>query len=509
MPYLAGMHRRRFAVACALACASASGGCGHDWSAADATSEAFDVADAAEVEDFAADGVSDDDVVAEADGGGTDVPWEADAEADGDARPDVPPCDPTLESCTEGRLRRCAPDGSGWEDVVCAFGCAPDELRCLRLAPANVTDDTLLDRGTTPFDLDAGAQAVFDTDTGEIVVYGAAGAEVWVVRPPGTGTLAGIPFAVEDQGTDAAALGIWVFSRLTVPREATVHARGSNAMVLLVGSDAAIDGVIDVGGVPDEFGGGRGPAAGAGGAAEAAGQGSGGGRPGHGLGWIPGTGGGGAGCGGRGGRGGDGGLETGGAGGPTWGNPELRPLVGGSGGGGGGDDDGGGALQISAGGRLVIAAGGGITAGGRGGQGGQGLRGGGGGGGSGGAVLLEAAEIALRGGVACNGGGGGAGSPGAGEPGADGADGTLAAAPGAAGGAARGSGTSGGAGSDALTVDGASGTDGSPLTPAGGAGGGGGGAGRIRLQGPAIVVDGFLSPAETTGLATRGPCATR
>lgn len=505
------MGRQSCAVACILALASAPGGCGHDWSAADSTDAVPDVADAAETADAAdADG----DAGSDADGGETDVPAEAADDAGDDAGPDVAPCDPTLESCTDGRLRRCAPDGSGWEEVVCAFGCVPDELRCLQLAPANVTDDTLLDRGTTPFGLDAGARAVFDTGTGEIVVYGGTGTDVLVVRPPGVGTLAGIPFTVEDQGSDAAGLGTWVFSQLAVTRGATVYATGPNAMVLLVGGDVSIDGVIDVGGVPDDLGGGRGPAAGAGGASEEPGQGAGGGRPGRSLGWNEDPGAGGGGYGGRGGKGGDTTMAPGGSGGTSWGVPELCPLLGGSGGGGSGGRGGagGGALQISAAGRLMIGEGGGITAGGRGGQGGQSTggagSGGGGGGGSGGAVLLEAAEVAIRGGVACNGGGGGAGARSTDAPGADGADGTLTAGPGAAGGEGRGSGTSGGAGSDAERIHGAAGINVEPLS-LDDAGGGGGGAGRIRLQGPTIAVEGFLSPAEATGLATRGDCATR
>ncbi|MBN1774258.1 MAG: hypothetical protein JXB32_23565 [Deltaproteobacteria bacterium] len=504
-----------------LALALGLPGCSHDWSAADGSDapDAPDTTDAADADaPFPDDGADADVADVVDDAGATDADADTDvdaAEATDDAADDRPTCDPTLEYCADGWLHRCSADGAGWEDVYCDFGCAPDELRCLRLAPANVTDDSLLDTGATALEVPALGMVVFHTASGEITSYDGSGAEV-TLRPGGTGTLAGIPFLQQDQEDDSPRLGIWVFSRLTVGTGARMYGTGPNVMVLLVAGDALLDGVIDVGGLPAYLGAAAGPGASAGGAAEDPGLGVGGGGPGRGLGWIGGdaSGGGGAGFGGRGGAGGDVGMYPGGGGGNAWATPELVPLVGGSGGGGGGGDaDGGhggagaGAFQLSAGGRIVVADGGGITAGGRGGQGGQ-EGGGGGGGGSGGAVLLEAREIAVHGGVACNGGGGGAGARSGSSAGEDGQPGELRAAPAAPGGLGRDDGTSGGAGSDALAVDGADGVDAEPLS-LDDAGGAGGGAGRIRLNGPAIDVEGFLSPAESTGLATRGDCATR
>lgn len=180
-------------------------------------------------------------------------------------------------------------------------------------------------------------------------------------------------------------------------------------------------------------------------------------------------------------------------GGPTYGNAELIPLIGGSAGGAeeGSSGPGGGAIQIVAGQQITIGAYGAINAGG-GGGGGYNYAGGAG---SGGAILLEAPTVTVAGALAANGGGGGEaeGSSASGS----GADSTPTTQP------AAGFEGFGGSGSAGPVIDGRSGT----LPDSGdGFGAGGGGAGRIRINTAtgSAAITGILSPDLTTLCATQG-----
>lgn len=189
---------------------------------------------------------------------------------------------------------------------------------------------------------------------------------------------------------------------------------------------------------------------------------------------------------GVGGRGATPDASPGTAGGASYGNATVSPLVGGSSGGGPSGGAGGGAIQLVAGNLIQIGPFGVVDAGG----------GGGGnissGAGAGGAVLLEAKSVIVEGILAANGGGGGAAQGGSG-----GQDGRPDAVP-AAGEIA----TLGGQGSAGSSPNG---SDGMFMTQ-NQALGGGGGAGRIRINtadGNAQIT-GTLSPSQQTGCATVG-----
>jgi hypothetical protein len=199
---------------------------------------------------------------------------------------------------------------------------------------------------------------------------------------------------------------------------------------------------------------------------------------------------------GIGGKGGPGGGGPANAGGKTYGNPEIAPLLAGSSGGGGATLDtsggtGGAGLQLSAGRSIDISLGGVINVGGRGG------RSNGGAGGSGGAILLEAPTVKVRGTLAANGGGGalfnGGSSGQTGQPSAT---------------AAQGSAPTAGIGSAGKAKNGGDGSvEGTSVNSAGG---GGGGAGRIRINtaaGTADLTGATISPDPSTGCATQGKVA--
>jgi hypothetical protein len=199
------------------------------------------------------------------------------------------------------------------------------------------------------------------------------------------------------------------FTTINIPAGVTVRPTGPASLHWLAQGAVQIDGTIDLRGAsgrngneahspsrpgPGGFPGGIG---GIGGSAGQAGVGAGGG-----------AGGGNGGGGSYGTKGGN--APVGGTAGPTYGNPFLLPLVGGSGGGGGGSSAnvggggggaGGGALLIAS--SVSIALSGKIDA--TGGQGGNGERGGGGG--SGGAVRLLAPALTGDGEITVAGGAGG------------------------------------------------------------------------------------------------------
>ncbi|HTB79033.1 MAG TPA: hypothetical protein VK762_37575 [Polyangiaceae bacterium] len=183
----------------------------------------------------------------------------------------------------------------------------------------------------------------------------------------------------------------------------------------------------------------------------------------------------------------DGGAPV--AGGRSYGNPTITPLVGGSSGGGapsGQGGEGGGAVEITAGTSILIGSGGAVSVPGYGGSGN------GGGGGSGGSILLEAPSVTVNGVLAANGGGGAVFSGGGSAQ-----DGQPSAQP------AMGQDANSAVGSAGTQINGADGK----ATPTATSSGGGGG-GRIRINtatgmatiGPSATV----SPALTTSCATQG-----
>jgi hypothetical protein len=390
------------------------------------------------------------------------------ADEDGASEPDSGAC-----------VAACAGDNlvCGASTVACVLGCDDaGEVRCRQLVPSNGV--TWLLGGTAELVLTGRVR--IDTSTGEIRDLDN---EV-TLRAAGAGDIGGITFATP--GT----LGVFGVASVTIAAGADVEVRGSRPLVLLVGGDVMIEGVLDAsGGCSDGTKPCPGPGGGAGGTTgEAAGCGkgargtdtSGGDYPTHARG------------GGGGGAREPGAIGAGGTpGGVACGPTSLEPLAGGSGGGrggataGGAGGGGGGALQISAAGAITIEASGVIDAGGAGGQTGQGTLDGGGGGGAGGAVLLEAERVTVAGVIATNGGAGGGHAPNLGN----GEDGRRSAMP------ALGPTGSWGGG------DGGTGT----IAPKPGrapdhGGGGGGAAGRIRILGVARDLTGVISPAAAEGV---------
>ena len=355
--------------------------------------------------------------------------------------------------------------------------------------PSNGVDPTLAGEVAVPIAISG--TATFDTDTGAIT-----GA---VVRAAGQGVVADVGY--HQVGT----LGVFVLHALDVQSAGALRFQGSRAVVLLVGTDATIDGTIDgsagcYGADPTCAGPGGGT--GASGATAATGCGAGGaggtdpsendGGGGGGGGGTPGASGGAAGAG-----------VVGGAGGGACLAADLQPLVGGGGGGAGGPGSstspaqgggGGGGLQLTALGAITV--GGTITMAGAGGPGGPTASvnaGAGGGGGGGGGILLEANSVTVTGTLAANGGGGGSGghAPDVGNPGENG----HADASPARGGASVGSNGVGGNGA----ARSASAQDGQTIV--GNAGGGGGGVGVVHVrahQAPSLT--GTVSPAATTAI---------
>ncbi len=334
---------------------------------------------------------------------------------------DANTCQPLAEGIG-GNLLRCT-DGYYTVEQQCGFGCDTSGLepKCKGLIPHNVpeipivpgfaglvvgqggVDEVILntDDGTVEFrtgdsttiadaeELDVGFQVV---DQGTVEV---------AFRPPGDGFF--------DPVDIPAAYGVFSMETLVVLEEATLSARGSRPVILLVNQDVVILGAISVAATKQN----PGPGGFEGGCEEGeAGQGPSPGGPGTvGQGSSAGGGGGYAWSGGY---GGEGVVEYGGesipGGASGWplaladdgiSNPlEVPPLFGGSGGGAGTDNDepvpcgghGGGAIQISTNSRVRFGPRGLINAGGSGG-GGAHTPYSAGGGGSGGAVWIEAGKV--------------------------------------------------------------------------------------------------------------------
>lgn len=422
--------------------------------------------------------------------------------------PDAAPVDAALECtgdeprCEDTDLVACV-DGAP-RVTECPAGCGGDPAACLPtptgLTPSNVRDVVPMDAGDRDLVVEGGSRLIFDTTTG-LVVDG-----VRTVRRAGTGLVDGIVF--ELMSGRALDLGVFVVRSLVVSRDGSVSATGSAAFILLVETDATIDGRVSVdadlrGGTVLGLAGAGSMAGGEDSGEDGEGSGGGGASRDETFGGAGGS------FGSRGGDGG-GGVRRGRAQIP-YGTTTLEPLVTGSGGGAGLTAGsiggrGGGAVQISVGGTLTVGATGTISACGSGGFGGGGGEptlppgagggpgiGGGAGGGSGGAILLEAPTLVVHGRLAANGGGGGAGSAKIGGAGGTHGSADLVPAPGGV------AGPFAGAGGDGNDRTGAAGARGETAEIAGGGGGGGG---RIRLNAAAVTLDGDVSPALLT---TTGP----
>jgi hypothetical protein len=425
-------------------------------------------------------------------------------------------CLDDLKRCIDDTREVCV-NGQWVVEYACLLGCHPNLPRCNQMAPSLGVQADWFDEGYTAF-----------RPTTDVMID----TEIGTIDPGVSGT-----FAIESLGpydcgdnhfTEAT---VFVFSEIEIPEGVTVRVRGPKAAVLMSFGPIAVSGMIDVSGgrqacpqsmsPTDRQPWCAGPGGFAGGRAAAvdpeAGRGPGGGGGGYsdGTGLTDETSGGGGGHGGSGGAGGDEldeDFNSGGAGGATYGSPEPLHLCGGSGGGGGGGGSGwsqsghggggGGAVALISQAAIVVdcvTGSCGVQAGGAGGQADHlaTYDDGGGGGGGGGMIVLEAPAVEIgANGVLAAGGGGGAGGYNGGLDCNDGQDGLFFAAR-AAGGTGSLSGGAGGGADVGSGEDGDGGDDGT--------GGGGGGAGWIRINTyEALVLDGVVNPAQTTGLATSG-----
>jgi hypothetical protein len=309
-------------------------------------------------------------------------------------------------------------------------------------------------------------------------------AGLWANAPDVTPTSASQTFSaptITITLMDGTSADLYVWNSFTLPDTASLTFADTNPVILAVLTTVSIQGTIYVndgnaGGFSNAA---PGPGAGQGGNGFAGNAGGGGGSF----------------CG----VGGSGGSSTSPgaipAGGPTYGNASLIPLVAGSNGGSAGPNGGrgGGAIQIAAGTSITVGPYGHIQAGGQGGYTA--------GGGSGGAILLEAPTVVVQGTLAANGGGGGSG-----DNDTTASDGNPSAqpAPGQVDNLATGTAV-GGVGSAGTTINGG---NGGPNDPGTLTGGGGGGAGRIRINtttGVATLMTGnIISPAMGTTCMTQG-----
>ncbi len=301
-------------------------------------------------------------------------------------------------------------------------------------------------------------------------------------------------YQVIQQPGGGLTLGVFTVNSLIVNADARVRVQGANALVIIALDSIEIDGEIDAN---SQF---SGAFVGAGAASDSSapanGLGGGGGKTGDHV-----TSAGGAGFCGVGGAGGTP-SGTAAAGGPSYGNAALSPLVAGSEGGAGtlgAGGTGGGAIQLVAANRITLA--GKIHVGGEGG-GSSGVFGAGlsqtaSGGGSGGALLLEAGSIDMSGVIASNGGGGGGDEYGS--------DATGDATPAAGGISSSANNLPGAPGAAGTVVDGAAG----PSAANANGGGGGGAAGRIRFNTltSSVTITGSMSPTSTTPCVTVGSVA--
>jgi hypothetical protein len=343
----------------------------------------------------------------------------------------------------------------------------------LGFAPSNLdqaTADGLLGAGGA---VAINASCKFDTKTGTNDCLSASGVKF---------------FAMTQNDAAKSKVAVFAMKSLSIAKSVTVTVTGDVPAIFFVTGAVTIDGYLLV--QPGSAGGASSP-----GAAASKGAGPGGGgamvkasHQGAGGGSYCGTG--------------------GNSGGATYGNPEIRPLVGGSTGGTGGPNGGGtGFFAGAGGGAIQITSGVSITIDGVVGAGGSGGAGTAAGGGSGGSILLEAPSITVDGYVAAGGGGGGS------DTGKPGGNGDIAGSPNISGGGGVQPGGNGGGG---LLVSGGSATY-TPMPPDQSyddtSGGGGGGAGRVRFvtkTGAATLRDdGVVSPQPFTLCFTQAKLSTK
>ncbi len=408
-------------------------------------------------------------------------------------------CTPGAKSCTGATLSTCNLDGTAIDTSTCVLGCNTAGNDCDALQPTAPAVASDFSYGGLSEPVIAATQTllIFDTDTGEI--RDGSGA---VVRMPNAAPQT--RFVEDGIGFHrVSGVGIWTFSKLTVPATTLIVFKSPFAASILSAGDLTIAGMIDVRGYLDPTAAlatmstvcasavaGPGGTVGGMGTTAATGAGAGG------IATDTTTGAGGGGYGDTGGAGGKNGGTNGGTAGAVVGSAAINPLAGGFGGGpsGGNGGGGGGALQLAAEGTLTIS--GGINAGGCGGLAGDATHGGGGGG-SGGAILVEAPTVHLTATakLAANGGGGGGGGDAVAGQGLPGVLGSAQAMGGSAG--TGGNGAAGGQGGALNSTGGQSGSNGSV-----GGGAGGGSVGRVRLNSrTGATIDGgsLVSPAATAG----------
>ena len=428
-----------------------------------------------------------------------------------DMTPDAPDmvmvCTPGAKTCAGTTLSTCNLDGTGVDTTTCVLGCntAGNDCQALQPTAPAVAGDFVYGGLSEPTIAAAQTLLVFDTDTGEIRDGSGAVVRMPNATPMSRNVENGIGFH------RISGVGIWTFSKLTVPATTTVVFKSAYAASILSASDLTIAGTIDLRGYADPTkalmgatstlcqGTVAGPGGTIGGTPALVAMGTGaGGHPAADLA----AGGGGGGYGDTGGAGGKDGATNGGDAGATAGMPTINPLAAGFGGGASGNANGsgdggggGGALQLAAEGTITIS--GKINAGGCGGNPGTAAAEGGGGGGSGGAILVEAptVHVTSAGILAANGGGGGGG----GSTMATKGDPGDASSSQANGGSGTGGGHNAGSGGALGTTGGQAGSNGS------GAGGGGGGVGRVRLNsrtGATLDMNPVISPPPTQGTVT-------
>jgi hypothetical protein len=405
-------------------------------------------------------------------------------------------CTAGTKTCSGTTLSTCNLDGTAVDTATCILGCNSAGNDCNALVPTApaVSGDFSYGGLSQPTISAAQTLLIFDTDSGEI--KDGAGA---TVRMPNAAP--GTRFVENGIGFHrTSGVGIWTFSKLSVPSTTTIVFKSAFAASILSASDLTIDGTIDLRGYADPTQAKMatttlcvGTVAGAGGTIGGTGTTAAMGGGAGGIATDTSTGAGGGGYGDIGGAGGKNGGTNGGTAGAVTGANAINPLAGGFGGGpsGGNGGGGGGALQLAAQGTIAIS--GVINAGGCGGAPGDATHGGGGGG-SGGGILAEAPTVHVFAGatIAANGGGGGAG----GSATSTGGDPGGASSSQANGGAGLNGGHNGGSGGALGATAGLPGSNGP------GAGAGGGGVGRVRLNSrTGATIDGgsVVSPATTQG----------
>ena len=449
-------------------------------------------------------------------------PHDADGDATvADAAVDAPiDSSPIVDAPTDACTDVCNPQtgvitSCGGTVTVCPAGCTSMDspsgtgVHCKQLVPSNGVGVGDLEGADMDLTLTAGMTYTFNTDNGEIRVFPTpptGGGTVVRAAGPNLDGASHIRFRTTAAAPNTPGLGVWGFSRLTIPGNTVVRPiapSGGRAAVLLARGAITVAGTIDLGaGRTQNSAGTASPLTpGPGGFRGAfdnnnTAQGCAPGGPGFG-GTGSETGGGGGGLGTAGGKGGpqDNMNDNGGTATPMGMlataclQPNLQPLRGGSGGGMGGTNGGngadggggGGAIQLSSLSSIALASAR-VFAGGAGGAG-TATDVGGGGGGAGGAILIEAPAITIEGGFVTAGGGGGGGGNGgaAGQNARD--DGTAAMGGGNGG---RGATGTDAANNEVTAANGTGNVDGT--------GGGGGGAGIIHLRSisPAVVAGGAV-----------------